>query len=120
MMKNTLKDTWETYVESWKVTAVKDKHELFKQCLATDCQYNDPQTLIKGWDKLLAYMQEFHLQIPGGYFVTTYYLTHSNKSIARWVMRTAENLLGEGISYGEYNDDGKLKSMTGFFELPQE
>lgn len=118
-MTNTLKDTWEIYVESWKVAA-EDKRELFKQCLATDCQYNDPQTLIHGWDNLLTYMQEFHQQIPGGYFVTTYYLTHSNKSIARWEMRAGENLLGNGISYAEYNADGKLTSMTGFFESPQE
>ena len=27
-------------------------------------------------------------------------------------------VLGEGISYGEYADDGRLRTMTGFFDTP--
>jgi hypothetical protein len=34
-------------------------------------------------------------------------------------MRDGEDrIIGEGMSHGEYGDDGKLVTMTGFFEAP--
>ncbi len=51
--------------------------------------------------------------------MTTYFLEHHGRSIARWNMVDGEGaVLGDGISYGEYGDDGKLVAMTGFFEPP--
>lgn len=111
--------TWEIYVASWKAETAAEKRNLYEKCLSPNCQYNDPLTVTKGWNDLEAYMLDFHQQIPGGNFVTTYFLAHSDKSIARWKMRNADNqTLGEGISYGEYDSDGKLTSLTGFFESP--
>ena len=118
-MHNSCEDTWKIYTAAWKAAASTEKRVLFKQCLDPACQYHDPLIKTKGWDELEAYMLDFHRQIPGGHFVTTYFLAHSNKSIARWEMRNAENVkLGDGISYGEYNASGNLVSMTGFFEAP--
>jgi hypothetical protein len=74
-----------------------------------------------GWEDLVEYMLEFQKQIPGGHFVTKEFLAHGNKSIARWEMRNGDNIiLGDGVSYGEYNNDDRLFEMTGFFHLPQE
>jgi len=115
-MNQNFEQTWETYISSWQVVPAEDKRELFEQSLDLACQYNDPLVKAKGWDELIKYMQDFHRQIPGGYFVTRYFLAHSNKSIAKWEMRNNHIVLGDGISYGEYNDDGKLIAMTGFFE----
>lgn len=118
-MSNDCEDTWETYAASWKVTSAAEKRTLFARCLDTACQYHDPLIKTKGWDQLEAYMLDFHQQIPGGYFVTIDFLAHSNKSIARWEMRNGGKIvLGVGMSYGEYNDNGKLVSMTGFFNPP--
>lgn len=116
---NDHQHTWETYTSSWKAGTKEEKQALFEKSLIPECQYNDPLTLTQGWDELQVYMLDFHQQIPGGHFVTTYFLSHSDKSIARWEMRSAnEAVLGEGISYGEYNTAGKLVTMTGFFEPP--
>ncbi len=113
------KKIWETYAASWKAETSAEKRQLFEQCLAPDFQYNDPLILTKGWDELDAYMLDFHKQIPGGYFVTTWFFAHSGKSIAQWEMRGGDDaVLGTGISYGEHNEDGKLISETGFFEPP--
>jgi hypothetical protein len=62
-------------------------------------------------------MLEFQKQVPGGHFVTDSFATHHQKSIAKWTMRgvNAEKL-GEGTSYGEYDEQGLLVAMTGFFE----
>jgi len=69
----------------------------------------------------VAYMVSFHEQVPGGHFVTTFFQTHSNQSVAKWNMVAGDGTeLGKGISYCTYNDEGKLKSATGFFDLPPE
>jgi hypothetical protein len=113
--------TWETYVASWKTVTPAEKRALFEKCLDFACEYNDPLVNTKGWNDLEAYMLDFHQQAPGAHFVTTYFLTHNNKSIARWEMKNANNsVLGSGISYGEYNKSGLLVSIAGFFELPNQ
>ena len=120
-MNNHHKPAWETYVASWKTVTPAEKRALFEKCLDSNCEYTDPLIMTKGWKALEIYMLDFHRQIPGGYFVTTYYSAHHNKSIARWEMKNADDIiLGDGISYGEYNNNGLLVSVTGFFELPSE
>lgn len=119
-MSKNFQSTWETYTRSWNVASRAEKRALFGKSLDPACVYNDPRVRTEGWDELEAYMLDFHRRIPGAHFVTAYFLAHHNKSIARWEMRNAENvLLGDGISYGEYNDNGNLVCMTGFFESPQ-
>jgi len=119
-MEHDFKATWETYVASWKVETAKEKHDLFEQCMETSFRYNDPLVNLQGWDDLIQDMLDFHQKIPSGYFVTQYFLAHSNKSIARWEMRSGDSsVLGEGISYAEYNDQGRLISATGFFDFPE-
>ncbi len=118
-MINKYKQTWDRYTQAWKAENTQDKLHAFNNSLDTNCQYNDPLVKTKGYEQLLEYMQDFHRQIPGGHFVTNYFLAHNNKSIAKWDMCDGENnKIGEGISYGEYNSAGKLTSMTGFFETP--
>ncbi len=118
-MTDKYREIWETYTSSWKSSSNEEKMELFKQSLEKDCTYTDPLTAVQGWEQLLTYMNEFHQQIPGGYFETNYFLTHHDKSIARWNMKNGEDVIvGEGISYGQYNDSGKLISMVGFYEVP--
>ena len=108
---------WQIYVESWRAATRDEKIRLFQQCLATDCCYTDPLTQTIGWEALLEYMLDFHQQIPGGHFVTTWFLAHHGCSIAQWQMRDgSDQVLGTGISYGSYDNDGKLVSMTGLFE----
>ena len=120
-----LETTWETYVASWKSVSVDDTRALFEKSLSPDCVYSDPLTQTRGWDELLAYMREFHQQIPGGHFVTLEFMAHHNRSIARWEMRDAgdgvlgDGVLGAGVSYGEYDEHGKLVSMAGFYPTPE-
>ena len=118
-MNNQLQATWEQYVSSWKAQSLADKKAIFENCLAPSCQYTDPLGKTKGWDELSQYMLNFHAQVPNAYFVTTYFLSHNHKGIAKWEMTNDEGvILGDGVSYGEYNDEGKLTAITGFYETP--
>jgi len=116
-MKNKLQKQWDTYVSSWKASSESKKLILFKECLSTSCIYRDPVIVAKGWDELISYMLEFHKMIPGGHFVTREFKSHNNRSIAEWDMCAGDGaVISIGISYGEYNEDGQLIAMTGFFD----
>ncbi len=113
------KTTWLAYAESWKVSSAEEKRALYEQALMPDCVYRDPLMEARGWDALLAYMQDFHRQIPGGHFVTTEFRAHHGRCLAQWQMRDgAGEVHGVGTSYGEFDPSGRLRSMTGFFEVP--
>jgi len=118
-MNENLRTTWEIYTSSWQAESSDEKRATFEKCLDAECSYYDPLIIANGWDELVAYMLDFHLQLPGGYFVTNHFLAHNDQSIAKWEMKNGENVVvSEGISYGKYNKNGKLVSMTGFFETP--
>ena len=115
------RNIWETSVSAWKADTELDKQTIFKKCLSKDCIYRDPIVVAKGWPELVSYMLEFHKMTPGGHFVTREFKSHNNRSIAEWDMCTGDGtIVGNGISYGEYNKTGQLISMTGFFDLPEE
>ncbi len=113
----TLQATWEKYTATWKMHAQADRLAAFAEVLAADAVYTDPLVQARSWPALIAYMENFHQQVPGGHFVTTKFAAHHQRSIANWDLKTQDNVtVGSGISYGEYDDDGKLVSMNGFFE----
>lgn len=119
-MKNDPKAVWECYVQSWNAASAAERRALFPQCLAPNCVYTDPLTQAKGWDELVAYMVSFQEQVPGGRFVTEYFLAHHGRSIARWKMLNGTGAeIGSGTSYGEYDAQSRLVAMTGFFEVPE-
>lgn len=119
-MSHDYRQTWERYALSWKAKTADEKRSLLDGSVIPECVYTDPLVRVNGWDALVGYMLDFHKQIPGGHFVTTWFLAHHGRSITRWNMVGGDGtVLGDGVSYGEYDDAGRLISMTGFFEPPQ-
>jgi hypothetical protein len=117
MSNDGKRETWETYVSAWKETSGDGKRAALIASVAPACVYRDPLTQADGHDALIAYMLGFHQQVPGGHFETTYFLAHHDRSIAKWRMRSGDGtVVGEGVSYGEYDAHGKLSAMTGFFD----
>lgn len=111
------KKTWETYTQAWKCSKLSDRLELFKKSLDKDCRYTDPLVITNGWDELIQYMEEFHKQVPNGHFEITDFVAHHNFSIARWNMLNHAGIkIGDGYSFGEYNENGFLIKMTGFYK----
>ena len=113
------RSTWEAYAAAWKVVGAAAKHAALRGSTDRACVYRDPLVQTEGHEALVAYMLAFHEQMPGGYFETTYFLAHHDRSIAKWNMRNGEDVVvGDGVSYGEYDAGGRLVAMTGFFEPP--
>ncbi len=108
--------TWDTYSTAWKAITGDDKAIALRASVAQEAIYRDPLTQANGHADLLAAMMAFHQRVPGGYFVTTHFQAHHNRSIARWTMHDAAGaVLGDGTSFGEYGPDGRLVAMTGFY-----
>jgi hypothetical protein len=113
--------TWERYVSAWKQVTAKAKTDAIMQSVISACVYTDPVTIARGHEELVAYMLAFHQQVQGGHFVTTYFLAHHDVSIAKWNMVSGDGtVIGDGVSYGQYNAQGMLVAMTGFFETPSQ
>jgi hypothetical protein len=120
-MSQDQRAVWERYVASWKAESAEQKSALYEMSLRPDCVYTDPLVQAKGWAALLAYMLDFHKQIPGGHFVTEAFTSHHGRSLASWTMRSADGTtIGTGTSYAEYDSSDRLISMTGFFEAAAE
>jgi SnoaL-like domain len=119
-MSPSRRTVWETYAQAWKETSREAKASALRQSVSPECVYTDPLTIAHGHAELIQSMLDFHQKIPGGHFPLTYFLDHHNVSIARWNMVAGDGtVLGDGVSYGQYGEDGKLVTMTGFFELPK-
>lgn len=113
--------TWERYVAAWKEQTVEGKRAALAASVVPGCVYRDPLVHAEGYDALIEHMLGFHRQVPGGHFETTHFLAHHERSVARWVMRGGDGaILDEGISYGEYDAEGRLVVMAAFFEVPQQ
>jgi hypothetical protein len=116
-MDTSKQETWENYVATWKMTSTQEKANALQQCVSTQCVYTDPVIKAHGHQELINYMLAFHQQVPGGHFVTTYFLAHHDVSIAKWNMVSGDGaVIGDGVSYGQHDQQGKLFAMTGFFD----
>jgi hypothetical protein len=64
-------------------------------------------------------MLEFQRQFVAGHFVTQEFMAHHDRSIARWELRDGNGKAqGDGISYAEYDERGRLSAVSGFFQVP--
>lgn len=114
-----LATTWDTYTAAWRADSEATRQDLLAHSVHPDCHYADPLVQAAGWPALTAYMRDLQQQIPGVHFVTQQFIAHHQKSMARWQMVDGQaQVLGEGVSFGEYTTEGMLLRMTGFFEVP--
>lgn len=119
MTDTNYRETWERYVSAWKAPSRPEKLAALEASVEITCSYRDPLAVATGRDQLVAYMLDFHRQVPGGHFTTTHFQAHHDRSIAKWNMVDGSGrVIGDGISFGEYTADGRLRAMTGFFEAP--
>ncbi len=110
---------WDTYASAWKAEVTAERRAALAASLAADAIYRDPLAECRGQEALEAYMTDFHRQVPGGYFETTWFLAHHGRSIAKWNMMARDGeKIGDGVSYVEYDAAGKLTSISGFFDVP--
>lgn len=118
-LSDTMTNTWNTYVDAWNAQDRRDREQLLSKATVMDSHYIDPNVDLKGHVALADYMGEFHAQMPDAQFVLTRFISHHQKSIACWDLRdSSDTTLIAGVSYGIYNEQGKLIAEHGFFDTP--
>ena len=111
---------WERYSAIWSLNAEARGLELMA-CLADDASYCDPNGLIEGRAALSDYMGGFQRSIHGGRFRIRSVHHHHNRTLAHWVLLgPADAVVQAGTSFGALSDDGRLRAITGFFQLAGE
>lgn len=106
---------WKRYSAIWSLEADAREPEL-SACLANDITYCDPNGPIAGRAALSDYMGRFRLGVPGGRFKIRWVLVHHERSLAHWALHGVDGgVIQTGTSFGVLSEDGRLRSITGFF-----
>ena len=83
--------------------------------------YCDPLSVAEGTASLSTYMADFQRDIPNGRFEIVGVLHHRDRSLARWRLLGGDgNILQTGTSSAVHAHDGRLETITGFFDPPPE
>ena len=107
---------WQRYGRIWSADPQARATEL-EACLAEGCSYCDVNVSIEGREALSNYMAGFQQQVKGGRFQIRSVIHHHNRMLAEWRLLGAdETVLQTGRSFATIADDGRLQSITGFFD----
>ena len=107
---------WDRYAAIWSQDGDARTGEL-AACLADEVTYCDPNGLIEGRPAISAYMAGFQQGVPGGTFRISTVLHHHDRTLAHWTLLGPNgSALHTGSSFGVLSEDGRFRSVTGFFQ----
>jgi hypothetical protein len=108
---------WQRYAAIWSLSDTARLPEL-EACVADDVAYCDPNGAIQGRGALSDYMAGFQASVPGGRFEITSVSSHHGRMLAHWTLTGAGGTaLQSGASFALAAEDGRLRSISGFFPL---
>jgi hypothetical protein len=108
---------WQRYSRIWSADRATRITEL-DACLANTCSYCDVNGLIVGHQALSNYMEGFQQSVSGGKFRIKSVVHHHDRMLAEWeLLGPNDSVLQTGRSFATVADDGRLASITGFFDL---
>ena len=108
-------ELWNRYSAIWSLDADARTDEL-AVCLADDVTYCDPNGLVEGRPALSTYMGGFQQSVSGGAFRIRAVLHHHDRTLAHWALHGSDGgVLQTGTSFGLLSEDGRLRTITGFF-----
>ena len=107
----------DTYGASWNELDDAKRRALLEQSFADDATYTDPQSHAEGREELSALIGGFQSQVNGAMIAATSAVdVHHEKFRFTWAMRAADgSTMMEGIDFGEFAPDGRIKKIVGFF-----
>lgn len=107
---------WRRYGSIWSADAETRATEL-EACLADECSYCDVNGSIEGREALSKYMGGFQQNAKGARFQIRSVIHHHNRMLAEWrLIGPNDAVLQTGRSFATVADDGRLQSISGFFD----
>ena len=109
----------QTYFQAWNEPVAAKRDALLNQCWADNAEYTDPGTHAKGRTALSVEIGKFlgNEQLKGFSIVPASDIdVHHRVFRFEWEMRDADgNTVTPGMDYGEYDDQGRITKIVGFF-----
>ena len=112
--------TWDRYGDAWRTADPATCKRLVDSCMTADCKVLTPESSSVGHSLLLANIAAFQTQmLPGGGFVTTSFITHNQRALAKWDMVDAKGtILGRGHTYTYYSNPQHIGELADFPDAP--
>jgi hypothetical protein len=115
----------EEYMAAWNETDKSIRTALLKSCWADKISYFDPggpqADTLAGLDKIIVdFLTNEQLKRMSVVAATGVDLHHHMFRVGWKVTNQDGNILATGIDYGEFNEEGRLTKVVGFFDpLPE-
>ncbi len=109
----------QTYFQAWNEPVAEKRDALLKDCWADNAEYTDPGTHAKGRAALSMEIGKFlgNEKLKGFSIVQASNIDlHHRVFRFQWEMRDPNgNTVTPGMDYGEYDDQGRITKIVGFF-----
>lgn len=112
----TPESLWQRYARIWSSEPAIRASEM-EACLSDGCTYCDVNGPLQGREALSGYMGQFQQSVAGGRFEIVSVIHHHDRMLAEWRLLGPDGaVLQTGRSFATAASDGRLKSITGFFD----
>ncbi len=112
----TPQSLWQRYARIWTSEPEIRASEL-EACLAEACVYCDVNGVQQGREALSRYMGGFQESVTNAGFEILSVLHHHDRMLAEWRLVGPNGaVLQTGRSFATVADDGRLQTITGFFD----
>ena len=110
----------DTYIDMWNETDADARAALISKAWADDARYRDPLLEADGHDGLSEMVANVHSHYPGHAFRrTTGVDVHHDVARFGWELVAPDgSVFVAGIDVATLADDGRLRTITGFFGDP--
>ena len=113
------KEVVTAYMQAWNEPDESKRRALLEKAWADNATYTDPMSQAAGREELIALVSQFHSQMPGAKIVQASGIDeHHGRLRFGWRMERDGATAMEGIDIGELSEDGRLRSIVGFFGAP--
>jgi len=107
------------YIAAWNATDAEDRRDLIAGAWTETAHYRDPLLSGDGHAGIDAMVQGLQGRFPGHQFKRTSDIdTHNDRVRFSWELAAdGADAIARGVDFGVVAPDGRLESITGFFDF---
>lgn len=116
MTKDAVEQTWKSYLEAYGNVSPDERKRLLRECVSDDVVSTNPGEETKGFESLVAHVEQFQQRLPGAYFKNNKLLFHHGQVLSEWTLYKSDDTpLRTANTYGRFDDQGRLNELIGFY-----
>jgi hypothetical protein len=116
MTKSAMEQIWKDYLDAYANVSPEERNRLLRQSVSDDVESSNPADEAKGFDNLVAHIEQFQQRLPGSYFKNNKLLVHHGQLLSEWTLyKSDDSAVTTAHTYARFNEQGRLTHLTGFF-----